>query len=142
MQGKTKAEWPKKKKTMKSSPKTTGGKRAKQNSSGASSWAKATKVASDMGFDLNKAVAKRKTLAKGSQEYNILQNQINRAMGSSTRHDVLSAKRDKDVKMANAKKGLKEKLPKTTQFFAGLHQQLGIGKGKKKKKGTNIAGGM
>lgn len=66
-----------------------------------------------MGFDLNKAVKHRSTLAKGSQEYNVVQNQINRAMGSKKRYAVIDTPRDKDVKLANAKESVKKKAKRT-----------------------------
>ena len=43
------------------------------------------------GTSLNDLVAKRKTLEKGSNEYNINQNSINKALGNSKRYDVAEA---------------------------------------------------
>ena len=134
-----KKEWPKKKPTEKTTPKTTGQKKMKANSSGDTAWAKATKKAKSMGFDLNKAVKHRSTLSKGSQEYNVVQNQINSAMGVKKKRKVAGAPRDKDVKMANAKKSLKKKLPKTVKAIASIGKKLGT---KPKTRKKRVAGGM
>jgi hypothetical protein len=66
-----------------------------------------------MGFDLNKAVKHRAKLSKGSQEYNVVQNQINAAMGVKKKRAVAGVKRDKDVKLADAKKSVEKKAKRT-----------------------------
>ena len=132
--------WPKKKESPTStSPKTTGGKRMKSNKSGDSAWAKASKKAKSMGMNLGDIVKHRNKYAKGSQEYNLAQNQINEFYGVKKKHKVAGVSRDKDVRLAEAKKGLHQKLPKTTAMLGKLGDILGT---KKRKKGTNIAGGM
>lgn len=50
------------------------------------------------GTSLNDLVAKRKTLEKGSNEYNINQNSINKALGNSKRYDVAEAAPPAEVK--------------------------------------------
>ena len=53
-------------------------------------WSKANEASKTQndGVSLNDLVAKRKTLTKGSNDYNINQNAINKAMGNSKRYDV------------------------------------------------------
>ena len=49
-------------------------------------WQKGKDSAAAHGENLNDLVAKRKTLTKGSEEYNVVQNKINQALGSKKRH--------------------------------------------------------
>jgi len=94
-------------KTMGSSPsptKATTGSRLAQGGATANApkapkasnedWSKAneTSKTQNKGVSLNDLVAKRKTLEKGSNEYNVNQNAINKAMGNSKRYDVEEAK--------------------------------------------------
>ena len=111
----------------------------KKNKSGESQYASAAKKAKALGFDLGKVIKHRKTLVKGSQEYNIAQNQINQAYGVSKRHTVAGVQRSEPMKMAKAQKSLKQKLPKTTGLLSGLAKSLGA---EKKKKTKKYAGGM
>ena len=52
---------------------------------GDKTWSEGQKAS---GGKLNELVAKRKTLEKGSREWNITQNKINEALGSKKRYDV------------------------------------------------------
>jgi hypothetical protein len=49
-------------------------------------WKKGQESAKSAGRDLDALVKKRGTLKKGSDEYNVVQNQINKALGSKKRH--------------------------------------------------------
>jgi len=92
-----------------------------------------------MGLNLGDIVKHRNKQAKGSQEYNLAQNQINEFYGVKKKHKVAGVSRDKDVRLAEAKKGLQKKLPKTTAMLSSLGDILGT---KKKKKSKKVAGGM
>lgn len=60
-------------------------------------WSKANEASKEQnsGTSLNDLVAKRKTLEKGSNDYNINQNAINKAMGNSKRHDTTTSSDNK-----------------------------------------------
>ena len=53
-------------------------------------WQKGKDTAKALGSDLNSLVAQRKNLTKGSEEYNVVQNKINQALGSKKRHSTES----------------------------------------------------
>ena len=59
------------------------------------------------GMTLNQLVAKRKGLKKGSPEYNKIQNQINKALGSKVRHE--ETKKNVTVKDDAGKTTIKDK---------------------------------
>lgn len=59
------------------------------------------------GMTLNQLVAKRKGLKKGSPEYNKIQNQINKALGSKVRHE--ETKKNVTVKDESGKTTIKDK---------------------------------
>ena len=59
------------------------------------------------GMTLNQLVAKRKGLKKGSPEYNKIQNQINKALGSKVRHE--ETKKNVTVKDDSGKTTIKDK---------------------------------
>ena len=92
-----KKEWPKKKKDMPPSPKPKVEKKMEKVKKGK------TKVAKKP--TLKQAVAHRKTLTKGSREYNRTQNFINRALGNSTRHSNKNALTEKQMAIAKKQKG-------------------------------------
>ena len=60
-------------------------------------WNKANEASKEQnsGTSLNDLVAKRKTLEKGSNDYNTNQNAINKAMGNSKRHDTTTSSDNK-----------------------------------------------
>ena len=70
-----------------------------------SEGSKAAKAAT--GMSLNQLVAKRKGLKKGSPEYNKIQNQINKALGSKVRHE--ETKKNVTVKDDAGKTTIKDK---------------------------------
>jgi hypothetical protein len=59
-------------------------------------WKKGQESAKSAGRDLDALVKKREGLKKGSDEYNVVQNQINKALGSKKRHGVTSTQTTKD----------------------------------------------
>jgi hypothetical protein len=59
------------------------------------------------GMSLNQLVAKRKGLKKGSPEYNKIQNQINKALGSKVRHE--ETKKKVTIKDDSGKTTIKDK---------------------------------
>ena len=87
--------------------KTMGSSPNKANASNAV-WSKANEASKTQndGVSLNDLVAKRKTLEKGSNDYNINQNAINKAMGNSKRYDVEETK---------AKAPVVDSTPKVTE---------------------------
>ena len=91
-----KKKWPKKKKDMPPSPKPKVEKKMEKVKKGK------TKVAKKP--TLKQAVAHRKTLTKGSREYNRVQNFINRALGNSTRHSNKNALTEKQMAIAKKQK--------------------------------------
>tara|TARA_R110002012_G_scaffold318906_1_gene538106 strand:- start:28 stop:954 length:927 start_codon:yes stop_codon:yes gene_type:complete len=67
-------------------------------------WKKGQKSAKGTGRDLDALVKKRGGLKKGSDEYNVVQNQINKALGSKKRHGVTTVATDtKGKKTSNVK---------------------------------------
>ena len=54
-------------------------------------WKKGQESAKSSGRDLDALVKSRKGLKKGSDEYNVVQNQINKALGDKTKHGVKSS---------------------------------------------------
>ena len=125
----------------------------KANSSGQGAYAKASEKAKKAGVSLGSIVKHRNKFTKGSQEYNIAQNQINKYYGVSTKHKVLGVERDKDVRLANAKKNVQKKAGKT---LAAVGKVAAYAKKttpatkkaideafskKKKKKSNRVAGG-
>lgn len=62
---------------------------AKNKNASNSDWsASSEKAKTATGKSLNELVAMRKKVTKGSPEYNAIQNQINKSMGDSTRHET------------------------------------------------------
>tara|TARA_R110001583_G_scaffold89718_1_gene231128 strand:+ start:528 stop:1355 length:828 start_codon:yes stop_codon:yes gene_type:complete len=62
---------------------------AKNKNASNSDWsASSEKAKTATGKSLNELVAMRKRVTKGSPEYNAIQNQINKSMGDSTRHET------------------------------------------------------
>ena len=62
-----------------------------KKNSGPSPYSKAKKHGSTLGYDLDALVKQRKTVKKGSDEYNAIQNKINLSYGDKTRHGVTSS---------------------------------------------------
>ena len=88
---------------------------------------------------LKQAVAHRKTLTKGSREYNRVQNFINRASGSKVRHSNENALTEKQMAIAKKQKNtvlaeasVKKKAKRTLA-------QVGKAAAHAKKKGTEKA---
>jgi hypothetical protein len=54
-------------------------------------WKKGQESAKSSGRDLDALVKSRKGMKKGSDEYNVVQNQINKALGSKKRHGTTSS---------------------------------------------------
>ena len=71
-------------------------------------WNKANEASKEQnsGTSLNDLVAKRKTLEKGSNDYNTNQNAINKAMGNSKRHDTTTSSDNKIGGGSNHRMGL------------------------------------
>ena len=63
-----------------------------------SSWKKASSSAKKSGLSVSALVSKRKTLKKGSKEYNIVQNRINKAYGSKKVHGKKKVTKKKVLK--------------------------------------------
>ena len=61
---------------------------------GTKTWKQGEKAAESTGRDLNALVTERKKYKKGSDEYNAVQNQINKALGSKKRHGVTTEATD------------------------------------------------
>jgi len=91
-----KKEWPKKKKDMPPSPKPKVEKKMEKVKKGK------TKVAKKP--TLKQAIAHRKTLTKGTKEWNRTQNFINRSLGDSKRHSNKNALTEKQMAIAKKQK--------------------------------------
>ena len=94
---KDKKKWPKKKKKMPDSPKPKVQKKMEKKKSGE------TKVAKKK-ISLKQAIAHRKTLTKGTKEWNRTQNFINRSLGDSKRHSNKNALTEKQMAIAKKQK--------------------------------------
>ena len=112
------------KKAGKSYTSKDGGKMA-----GDTKWKKGQESAESSGRDLDSLVKSRTGMKKGSDEYNAVQNQINKALGSKKRHGVTSSSTTKgkttttsnsvtglssDVKSTKTTRGGKKKVTKRT----------------------------
>jgi len=77
-------------------------------------WKEGSKSAkATTGMSLNQLVAARKKVEKGSSEYNRIQNEINKALGNKTRHEVDSKKAKVDGTKITDRKGGAEAGGKT-----------------------------
>lgn len=91
-------------------------------------WQKGKDAAAAHGENLSDLVAKRKTLKKGSPEYNVVQNKINQALGSKKRHDEgahRSSQTDTSSKVVYKDKdeGTKDKI-KTKDTSYGTKEKI------------------
>ena len=80
----------KKQEAKKTAEKPTAEKKMKSED-----WKKGQERAKSKGDDLDALVSKRKGMKKGSDEYNVVQNKINRALGDKTRHGVTTTTKGK-----------------------------------------------
>ena len=71
---------------------------------GTKTWKQGEKAAESTGRDLNALVTERKKYKKGSDEYNAVQNQINKALGSKKRHGVTTEATDTKGKKTSEEK--------------------------------------
>ena len=90
----------------------------KQNMSN-KNWETGQANAKSKGRDLDALVKSRKGLKKGSDEYNIVQNQINKALGSDKRHGVTESTSEKG------------KNSSTTKVTPGISTKTSTTKGRK-----------